>query len=138
MELVGKLEERSSRLLFFRAKFLVFPSPILKAVCYAQSNSLQPHGLQPPGISVHGILQARILEWVAMPSSRGSSQPRDRIGASCTAGSSSPVELPGPILKARSLLNTCNGQSYTDYLLSPQCDLKYSHRKIISLTVFSH
>ena len=29
-----------------------------------------------PGSSVHGILQARILEWVAMPSSRGSSQPR--------------------------------------------------------------
>ena len=31
----------------------------------------------PPGSSVHGILQARILEWVAMPSSRGPSQPRD-------------------------------------------------------------
>ena len=30
-----------------------------------------------PGSPVHGILQARILEWVAMPSSRGSSQPRD-------------------------------------------------------------
>ena len=32
----------------------------------------------PPDSSVHGILQARILEWAAMPSSRGSSQPRDR------------------------------------------------------------
>ena len=32
----------------------------------------------PPGSSVHWILQARILEWIAMPSSRGSSQPRDR------------------------------------------------------------
>jgi len=32
-----------------------------------------------PGSSVHGILQARILVWVAMPSSRGSSQPRDWI-----------------------------------------------------------
>ena len=31
-----------------------------------------------PGSSVHGILQARILEWVAMPSSRGSSRPGDR------------------------------------------------------------
>ena len=30
----------------------------------------------PPGSSVHGILQARMLEWVAMPSSKGSSQPR--------------------------------------------------------------
>ena len=31
----------------------------------------------PPGSSVHWILQARVLEWVAMPSSRGSSRPRD-------------------------------------------------------------
>ena len=31
-----------------------------------------------PGSSVHGILQARILEWVAIPFSRGSSRPRDR------------------------------------------------------------
>ena len=31
-----------------------------------------------PDSSVHGIFQARIVEWVAMPSSRGSSQPRDR------------------------------------------------------------
>ena len=31
-----------------------------------------------PGSSVHGVLQARILEWVSMPSSRGSSWPRDR------------------------------------------------------------
>ena len=30
------------------------------------------------GSSIHGILQARILEWVAMPSSRGSSWPRDQ------------------------------------------------------------
>jgi len=32
----------------------------------------------PPGSSVHGILQVKILECVAMPSSRGSSQPRDQ------------------------------------------------------------
>ena len=37
----------------------------------------------PPGSSVHGILQARILEWVAMPSSRGSSQPKDQTHDSC-------------------------------------------------------
>ena len=36
--------------------------------------------------SVHGILQARILEWVAMTSSRGSSWPRDRAWVSRTAG----------------------------------------------------
>ena len=39
-----------------------------------------------PGSSVHGILQARILEWVAMPFSRGSSQPRDRTQVSHIAG----------------------------------------------------
>ena len=40
----------------------------------------------PPSSSVHGILQARILEWVAMPSSRGSSQPRDPTRVSRIAG----------------------------------------------------
>ena len=39
-----------------------------------------------PGSCVHGILQARILEWVASPSSRGSSQPRIWIRISCIAG----------------------------------------------------
>ena len=39
-----------------------------------------------PGPSAHGILQTRILEWVAMPSSRGSSQPRDWIQVSSIAG----------------------------------------------------
>ena len=36
--------------------------------------------------SVHGILQARVLEWVAFPFSRGSSQPRDWTQVSCIAG----------------------------------------------------
>ena len=36
--------------------------------------------------TVHGILQARILEWVAVPFSRGSSQHRDRTQVSCIAG----------------------------------------------------
>ena len=37
-----------------------------------------PLGCSPPGSSIHGFLQARVLEWVAMPSSRGTSQPRDQ------------------------------------------------------------
>ena len=45
-----------------------------------------------PGFSVHGILQARILEWVAIPFSRGSSLPRDRTQVSCTAGGFLPSE----------------------------------------------
>ena len=39
-----------------------------------------------PGSSVHGILQARILEWVAISFSRGSSQPKDRTEVSHIAG----------------------------------------------------
>ena len=46
------------------------------------SNSSDPIDCSLPGSSVHGILQARIPEWVAMPSSRGSSQPRDRTPVS--------------------------------------------------------
>ena len=45
-------------------------------------DSCEPMDCSPPGSSVRGILQERILEWVAMPSSRGSFQPRDRICAS--------------------------------------------------------
>ena len=41
-----------------------------------------PMDCGPPGFSVHGIFQARILEWVAMPSSRRSPQPRDWTGVS--------------------------------------------------------
>ena len=48
----------------------------------SMSDCLRPHGLQPTRSSVHGILQARILEWVAIPSSRGSSQPRDQTQVS--------------------------------------------------------
>ena len=40
----------------------------------------------PPGSSVHGILQAKILVWVAIPFLRGSSQPKDQSWVSCTAG----------------------------------------------------
>ena len=42
-------------------------------------------GCNPPGSSVHGIFQARILDQVAISSSRGSSQPRDQTHVSCTS-----------------------------------------------------
>ena len=41
-----------------------------------------PMVCSPPGFSVHGICQTRILEWVAIPFSRGSSQPRDQARVS--------------------------------------------------------
>ena len=42
-----------------------------------------PMDCSPPGSSIHGIFQTRILEWVAISFSRGSSQPRDRTPVSC-------------------------------------------------------
>ena len=51
--------------------------------CSVVSNSLQPMDDSPPGSSVHGISQARTLEWVTISSSRGSSLPRDQTPASC-------------------------------------------------------
>ena len=51
------------------------------------SNSLRPHGLyRLPGFSVHGIIQARMPEWVAISPSRGSSWPRDWTQVFCIAG----------------------------------------------------
>ena len=57
-----------------------------------------PMDCSPWGSSVHGILQARILEWLAISSSRGSSQFRDPTWVSCishTAGGFFPAEPPG-------------------------------------------
>ena len=50
------------------------------------SDSLPSQDRSSPGSSVHGILQATILEWVAIPFSRGSSCPRDATQVSCIAG----------------------------------------------------
>ncbi|CAN0226235.1 unnamed protein product [Rangifer tarandus platyrhynchus] len=48
-----------------------------------------------PDSSVHGIFQAKILEWVPKPSSRRSSQPRDRTRSPTLQVDSLPAELPG-------------------------------------------
>ena len=53
--------------------------------------SFDPMDCSLPSSSVHGILQARILEWAAIPLSRGSSWPRDRTQISCIAGSFSTI-----------------------------------------------
>ena len=57
-------------------------------VCVAQScpTLCGPTDCSLPGSSVHGILQASILEWGAIPFSRRPSQPRDRRQVSCIAG----------------------------------------------------
>ena len=53
--------------------------------CSAESNSLGPHGLQLPRLFGPWDSPGRILEWVAVPFSRGSSQPRGWTQVSCIA-----------------------------------------------------
>ena len=72
-----------------------------------------PVDCSPPGSSVPGILQARILEWVAVPSSRGSSQARDGTQVSCTARDSLPS---GPAGKPKTCMQvelSAQNQSHT-------------------------
>ena len=59
----------------------------LLVVLLAQSclTLCDPMDCSPPGSSVHGISQARILEWFVIPFSRGSSPPRDQTCVSCIA-----------------------------------------------------
>ena len=49
------------------------------------SDSLWPHGLYLTSCSVHGFIHARVLGWVAISFSRGSSPPRDQTWVSCIA-----------------------------------------------------
>ena len=58
------------------------------------SNFCDPRDFGPTGSSVHGILQAIILEWVAILFSRGSSWPRNQTWVSCTEGRFLPSEPP--------------------------------------------
>ena len=78
-----------------------------------------PKDCSPPGSSVHGILQARILHWVAIPFSRGSSQTRDGTHISCIS------------YTVRQILHQCatweNHSSHrnTDSFRSPQKYFKF-------------
>ena len=93
---------------------------------------------RPMNYIVHWIIQARILEWVAFPFSRGSSQPRDQTQVSCIAGrfftnwaikeaqtlDSSPVNyIPINWIKSRILLVSSN----TWLRLSKRMLLIFSH-----------
>ena len=57
----------------------------VKSACMLSRTLFDAMGCSPPGSSVHGILQARILEWVAMPSARGPSRLRGRTRVSCNS-----------------------------------------------------
>ena len=63
----------------WRVKLKVLVAQLCPTLCNPMACNL-------PGSFVHGILQARILEWIASPFSRGSSKPRDRTQVSHIAG----------------------------------------------------
>ena len=67
---------------------------LLQLLSYVQLFD-DPIACSPPGSTVYGISQARILEWVAIFFSRGSSQPWDRACISCISGRFFATEPPG-------------------------------------------
>ena len=76
----------SSCLQFFRSLGTIKRKSLIVDSTEVKITQLCPTLCDPLDYTVHGILQVRILEWVAFPFSRGSSQPRDRTQVSCIAG----------------------------------------------------
>ena len=75
------------------ADFTSMAEPLMKVKVKVAQSCLTLY--DPMDYTVPGILQARIREWAAFPSSRGSSQPRDRTQVSHIAGGSLPAEPQG-------------------------------------------
>ena len=89
---------------------------------FSASCSLMSDPLWPMDYTVHGILQARKLEWVAFPFSRGSSNPGNELGSSALQADSLPSESPGkPItlyFQIKNLLfSFCNSKVINDVYL---------------------
>ena len=74
------------------------PSLCFYLVTKSSPTPCDPMDHSPPGSCVHWIFQARIMEWVAISFSRGSSQPRYQTHVSCLAGRFFTTEPPGSIL----------------------------------------
>ena len=66
-----------------RKNYLLYVCVLVTQLCLTLFDHM---ACSPPGSSVHGILQARILEWVAIPFSRESSQPKDQTWVSRMEG----------------------------------------------------
>ena len=99
-----------------------------------------PRDCSLPGSSIHGILQARTLDWVTMPSSRGSSWSRDRTCVSCIGGrcfnlwatreahQSKTQFSPEPVPPFRKL-----PQAFYSHLSEARENENYIHRKLTKL-----
>ena len=77
------------------SNFHVWLFPLSLIIFEIESCSVSPTLCHPMDYTVHGLLQARILEWVAVTLSRGSFQPRDRIHVLTLQAGSLPAEPPG-------------------------------------------
>ena len=80
----------------------------------------------PPSISVHGIFPARILEWVAISSSRGSSQSRDWSQGSCVSCTGRQILYHCTIWEAQVVLDLGSNTSCAIYNMSLNKELKPS------------
>ena len=74
------------QLLMLACVFLSYICCVCMLVAQSCLTVYGPMDCSPPGSAVYGILQARVLKWVATPFSRGSSQPRDQTWVSSIAG----------------------------------------------------
>ena len=92
---VSNASLRSSNILILLLLMITLFVHVCVLVAQLCPTLCNPTNCTPPGSSVHGILQARILEWVAIPFSRGSSWPRDWTQVSCITGRFFPSEPPG-------------------------------------------
>ena len=93
--LAGQVEDSTS-FLSLGAFFFFFEVEVCESVtCSVMSDSLQPVECSPPGSSVHGILQARILEQVATPFSTNLPDAGTGPGSPASQADSSPSEAPG-------------------------------------------
>ena len=79
-------DERAGVTVWRRLRSGLDPTNSVSVSCSVVPTVCDPLDCSPRGSSVHGIFHERILEWVAISSSRGSSRPRDRTQVSCTAG----------------------------------------------------
>ena len=91
--------------ILFNLVSIHFLNTVLALVAQLCPTLCDPMDCSPPGSSVHGILQVRMLQWVAMPSSRGTSRPRHRTHTSYT-GRQCAWSL-APLGKSPSFDHTC-------------------------------
>ena len=74
-----------------------------------------------PGSTIHGIFQARVLEWVAISFSRGSSQPRIEPRSPALEADALPSELPGkPVICISEVIDISSRQSWVQLVLHPE------------------